>query len=105
VGTGGPIRSAILSAFGLDAGTYIATSGAISLLVDLTRVPVYLWSGFLMPEYYWYVPLLLAVALTGSYLSRVLVDRIPAPEFRVIINVAIMLVSLRLVAEAMLSLL
>lgn len=104
VGTGGPLRGAILSAFGLDTKTYIATSGAISLLVDLTRVPVYLWSGFLTPGYYWYVPLLLAVALIGSYLSRVLVDRVPASRFRWIIHLAIMLVSLRLVAEALLSL-
>ena len=101
VGTGGPIRGAFLSAFGLDSGTYIATSGAISLLVDLTRVPVYLLSGFLTPDYYLYVPALLAVALVGSSLSSVLVGRIPAPRFRVIINVAIMLVSLRLVAEAL----
>jgi len=101
VGTGGPIRSAFLSAFGLEAETYIATSGAISLLVDLTRVPVYLLSGFLTPDYYWYVPALLVVALVGSSLSRVLVSRISASRFRVIINVAIMLVSLRLVAEAL----
>ncbi len=105
VGTGGPIRGAILSAFGLESGTYIATSGAISLLIDLTRVPVYLLSGFLAPGYYWYVPLLLAVALVGSYLSRRLVERIPAASLRVIVNTAIMLVSLRLVAEGILSLL
>jgi len=105
VGTGGPIRGAILSAFGLEQGTYIATSGAISLLVDLTRVPVYLLSGFLAPGYYWYVPLLLAVALAGSYMSRRLVDRIPADRFRVIINLAIMLVSLRLVSEAVIGML
>jgi len=104
IGTGGPIRGAILSAFGLESGTYIATSGAISLLIDLTRVPVYLLSGFLAQDYYWYVPLLFLVAIAGSYLSRRLVERMLAARLRLVVNLAILLVSLRLIAEAILSL-
>lgn len=99
IGTGGPIRGAVLSAFRFKKSTYIATSGMISFFVDLIRVPVYLVGGFLTPPYYGYVPLLFLVAITGAYTSTKLVTRIPTKTFRVVILCAIVLVSLKLVIE------
>ncbi len=104
VGTGGPLRGAILIGFGLERELYIVTSGVISFMIDLTRIPVYLWRGFLTPQYYSYLPFLLIVALAGSYTSRMFVDRLPVERFTKLVQVAILLVSLKLVYEGLTSL-
>jgi uncharacterized protein len=44
VGNQGGIRSAALLGFDLPARAFIATAGAIALVVDAVRLPVYLWS-------------------------------------------------------------
>jgi uncharacterized membrane protein YfcA len=105
VGTGGPLRGAILIGFGLQRELYIATSGVISLMIDLTRIPVYLWKGLLPPEYYWYLPFLFVVALAGSYTSKFIVERVPVKKFTKIVQAAILLVSLKLVLEGLTDLL
>lgn len=104
VGTGGPLRGAILIGFGLERELYIATSGVISFMIDLTRIPVYLWKGFLQPQYYSYLPFLLIVALAGSYTSKFIVKRVPVERFTKIVQASILLVSLKLVYEGLTAL-
>lgn len=104
IGTGGPIRGAILSGFGLEKDSYIATNGIISFFIDLTRISVYLSMGFLLPEFYWYIPLLFLVSLLGGFFSRLIVDRISVKEFSMIIQLAIILVSIKLVYDGLSSL-
>jgi len=99
IGTGGPIRGALLSAFQLTPQTYISTSGAISFLVDMIRVPIYLLKGFLQPRFYMYVPLLFLVAITGAVLSRQLVARTSSIKFRQLIRIAIGIMGLKLFVE------
>lgn len=99
IGTGGPIRGALLSAFQLTPQTYISTSGAISFLVDMIRVPTYLLNGFLQPQFYVYVPFLFLVAVTGAVLSRQLVARTSSTVFRQVIRIAIGSVGLKLFVE------
>ena len=99
IGTGGPIRGALLSAFQLTPQTYISTSGAISFLVDMIRVPTYLLNGFLQPRFYSYVPLLFLVAITGAVLSRQLVARTSSTRFRQLIRIAIGIMGLKLFVE------
>ena len=101
VGTGGPLRGAILLGFGLERELYIATSGVISFMIDLTRIPVYLWKGFLTPEFYVYLPFLLIVALAGAYTSKVVVKKIPVEKFTGIVQASILIVSLKLVYEGL----
>jgi len=103
VGTGGPIRAAIVTGFGLEKERYISTSGAISFLIDITRITVYLQRGFLQPEYYWYIPFLLIVALAGAYTSKKIVDHIPLSRFTKLVQMAILLVSLKLVIDGLTS--
>ena len=99
IGTGGPIRGALLSAFQLPPQTYISTSGSISFLVDLIRVPTYLLNGFLQPRFYVYIPFLFLVAITGAVLSRQLVARTGSTVFRQFIRIAIGGVGLKLFTE------
>ena len=105
IGTGGPIRGALLSAFQLTPQTYISTSGAISFLVDMIRVPTYLLNGFLQPRFYVYVPFLFLVAITGAVLSRQLVARTSSTVFRQFIRFAIGGVGLKLFVENVILLL
>ena len=96
IGTGGALRSAFLTAFGLPKDTYLATSAAAALAVDLTRIPVYLSQGFLEKSYYPHVLLLLIVAFLGSYLGKLIVTRIPQPLFRKIVLLALLVMGVYL---------
>lgn len=85
IGTGGALRSAFLTAFGLPKDRYLATSAAVALAVDLTRIPVYLSQNFLFPSFYVYIPILFIIAFAGSYLGKLIVTRIPQPLFKKIV--------------------
>lgn len=89
IGTGGALRGMFLSAFSLHKEQYVSTAAAIALLVDLTRLPVYFASGFLDKQYYWMIPVILAVALVGSYTGKQIVKKIPQQVFRKVVLVAL----------------
>lgn len=69
------------------------------MMIDLTRVPVYLASGFLRPGYYPYTPFLFIVAISGSYFSRNIVSWLSPGLFRRIILIAVSIVSLKLIYD------
>lgn len=96
IGTGGALRGAFLTAFGLPKEKYIATAAAIALAVDATRVPVYMSEGFFDQKFYWMLPMLCAVALLGSYIGRLIVQKIPQQNFRRVVLIAIFLVGAEL---------
>ena len=54
VGTGGALRAIFLTGFNLEKTKYIATAAVIALATDSTRIPLYLYQGFLLPQYYYY---------------------------------------------------
>lgn len=95
VGTGGALRGAFLTAFGLPKEQYITTAATIALAVDITRIPVYVQQGFLTPQYYSYLPLLLVVALSGSFIGKRIVDRVPQAQFKKIVLVALLAIGLK----------
>jgi len=99
IGTGGALRGAFLTGFGLPKDKYIATTAAIALAVDLTRIPVYLSSGFLENKYYWYIPLLLIIALLGSFSGKQIVGRIPQKKFTKFVLTAILLIGLKFIYD------
>lgn len=85
IGTGGALRAAFLTAFGMSKARYIVTGAAIALMVDATRLPLYVGQGFLRPEYYWFLPVLFALAIAGSLAGKRLVDKLPQILFRKIV--------------------
>lgn len=91
IGTGGALRGAFLTGFGLPKEKYVATAAAIALAVDVTRIPVYLSQGFLTDQYYWYLPVLFVLAFAGSFTGKQIVKRFPQKTFRKIVLVAILL--------------
>lgn len=95
IGTGGALRGAFLTGFGLPKEKYIATAAGIALAVDVTRIPVYIKQGFLANQYWWYMPFLFIVALAGSFTGRQIVEKFPYKVFRKIILMALLLAGLK----------
>lgn len=91
IGTGGAIRGLTLAAFNLEKGMFVATSAAIDFGVDVSRMLIYLDHGFLTPEFYIYIPVLLLIAFAGSWAGRLLLTRIEQQHFRKIVLVLIFL--------------
>lgn len=55
---------------------------------------VYLRSGFLAAESFWFVPALLVVAFAGSYSGKVLLNKILQKNVRKIVLVLVLLIGL-----------
>ena len=99
VGTGGALRATLLQGFNIEKVKYIATAATIALATDATRIPVYISQGFLTEQYYLYLPILLAIALAGSFIGRKIVRRIDQEKFRKMVLVAIILVSIKFIID------
>lgn len=96
-GIGGPIRGAFLISYDLDKYSYIATLAALAVLIDLTRIPIYLTNNLLESQYYYYVPVLIILGILGSYTGKKIVNRIPQAEFKRLVLVAVGLASIILI--------
>jgi len=104
IGTGGALRGAFLTSFKLKKDVYIATAAGIAFAVDLTRIPIYVGSGFLNSGLYWSLPLLFIIAIIGSYVGKLLVDKLPQDSFRRVVLAAIGLVALKFIYDGVLFL-
>ncbi|HEX5904915.1 MAG TPA: sulfite exporter TauE/SafE family protein [Candidatus Nitrosocosmicus sp.] len=103
VGTGGALRATFLTGFNLEKTKYIATAAVIALGTDATRIPLYLSQGFLLQHYYYYIPILAATAIGGSYIGKKIVGKIDQNIFRKIVLIAIILVSINFIISGSLS--
>jgi uncharacterized membrane protein YfcA len=97
IGIGGPIRSAFLISYNLDKFKYIATLAAIAVIVDVTRIPIYIANNLLEPQFYYYIPPLVIIGIVGSYIGKRIVNKIPQDIFKKVVLVAIALASLLLI--------
>ncbi len=96
IGLGGAVRSVFLISTKIDKKTYIATSAAIAVIVDVTRVSVYLYQGALRSEYFSYIIPLVVLAFFGVFTGKRFLVRLETKLFKRIVLGAIMAVSLRL---------
>ncbi len=96
-GIGGAIRSMFLTAFDLPKTVYIATAGAIGLLVDSTRIIAYFTGGATLPKELWYGLLFfIPISFVGAQIAKVIVDKIPQNKFRVVVAVFLFVIGLKL---------
>lgn len=70
LGKGGAIRGLTMAAFNLEKSIFIATSAFIDLMIDATRTVVYYENGYMNKELLIYLPFLLVIGFTGSYLGK-----------------------------------
>jgi len=99
IGTGGAIRSACLLAFGLPRDVYLGTSAAIALVVDATRLPVYLAEQFIPWRMLPAVASLILVAFAGAWLGQRLIRRASPAVFRWFILAMLTLMGLKLCVD------
>lgn len=96
-GVGGTIRGAFLSAFNLPKAVYIATAGAIGIIVDSTRIVAYFTGGAILPSYFWYGLLLfIPLSFLGANIAKKIINRIPQEKFRFIISIFLLIIGLKL---------
>jgi len=99
IGTGGALRGAFLTGVKLPKSRYLATTAAIAVAVDLTRIPIYLRDGFLQRANYWIVPVLLVCSVIGAYLGTWIVRRFTYALFRTVVLVTILLAGVYFVVQ------
>lgn len=96
-GVGGAVRGAFLAAFDLKKAVYIATSGAIAIVIDTVRIGTYLHGGArLDPVLAWGLLAFIPASLLGAHLAKKVVERIPQDSFRLVVAVFLALAGLRL---------
>src|SRR3990167_2139603 len=87
-GIGGAIRSMFLTAFDLPKAVYIATAGAIGILVDSTRIVTYFIGGTTLPAKLWYGLLVfIPTSFIGANVAKGIVEKIPQEKFRTVVAV------------------
>jgi len=99
IGTGGALRATFLTGLKMEKEKYIATSAVIALGTDATRIPYYISSGFLAEQYYYLIPFLFGTAVVGSYIGRKIVTRIDQEKFKMMVLIAIILVSIKFIVD------
>ncbi len=96
IGLGGAIRSMFLISTKIKKEVYVATSAAIAVVVDTTRISVYLFSSSLETRYYWYIAPLIAIAFLGTFLGVKLLTRLPEAAVKRAVLVLLLLVGIRM---------
>ncbi len=96
-GMGGAIRSVFLTAFDLPKAVYIATAGAIAFTIDSARLTTYIASGVRLDDVLlWGILLFIPASFLGAYLAKLIVDKIPQEQFRLVVAAFLFLVGTKL---------
>ncbi|GGG41805.1 hypothetical protein GCM10011414_09160 [Croceivirga lutea] len=82
LGTGGAIRGLTMAAFNLEKNAFIATSAFIDFMIDLTRSFVYYGNGYITKEILIYIPFLIVIGWIGTYLGKLILNKIPQEKFK-----------------------
>lgn len=90
VGTGGAIRGMLLAAFSMQKDIFIATSALVDFGVDLSRGVVYIFNGFVKMEHLPIVFGLLLVSIAGTYLGKLILEKLSEKTFRYIVLLMIL---------------
>lgn len=101
MGAGSVVRSAFLTAFGLEKIKYMAVAAAVALSVSLTRIQVYILNGFLKPNFYSIIPILIIIALCGSFVGKNVVNKLQQDKFRKIVLIAISIISINFIIRGL----
>ena len=97
-GIGGEINAVALSTFNLKKAVYIATAGAISFMIDSTRIATYIRGGIglepaILSGFLIFIPL----SLIGAMIGKRGIEKIPQEKFRNFVAIFIFLFGLKLV--------
>lgn len=99
IGTGGAIRGMSLAAFNLQKNTFIATSAAIDFFVDLSRTFVYAYNGYFKSEHWVHLPFLLIAAFVGSYIGKIMLQKVSQDYFRRIVLLLLLIIGITMILK------
>ena len=91
VGTGGVLRGLALTALQLPKNTFIMTSASVDVGGDFLRMIIYLKSGYMDWNHWFYIPLLGVAAFIGTRLGKVVIDKLNQNQFERIVAVFILI--------------
>ncbi len=94
LGTGGAIRGLTMAAFNMEKSIYIATSAAIDFMIDFSRTVVYFGNGYIKKEVWFYLPFLLIIGFTGTYVGKRLLKYLPESRFKQFSLILILLIGI-----------
>ena len=98
VGTGGAIRGLVLASFNLEKNLFVGTSAAIDMGVDLSRTAIYFFNDYTGDTRGFYSPLLMVASFFGSYLGKIILEKIPQEKFKTLVLVLILTMGLTIMA-------
>lgn len=97
IGLGGAVRAAFLVAFDLSKEVFVATSAMIAVVIDVTRIPTYIFTKAVQESsYYILIPFLIVSAYLGVRTGKILLVKIKQEMFRRIVAVALLLVGIKI---------
>lgn len=92
LGTGGAIRGLTMAAFNLEKSVFIATSAVIDFAVDLSRTVVYYFNGYITKDILIYIPFLMVIGITGTYIGKLILTKISQTNFKKISLILILII-------------
>ncbi len=99
IGTGGAVRGLSLAAFNLDKGMFVGTSAAIDFGVDFSRSVIYSWNGYLTSESLVMIPGLILIAITGSYIGKLILGKFQQETFRKLVLLLILFIGITMIVK------
>jgi hypothetical protein len=99
LGTGGAIRGITMAAFSVEKSVFVATSAAIDLAVDGTRMIIYFLNGYIHKHDLYLIPFLIVIGFIGTYIGKIILDKIPQEKFRILVLLLILFVGITLILK------
>lgn len=97
-GIRGAIKSVFLTAYRLPKETYLATMGAIDVVVDITRLSGYIYhQGTSLQQPWWLLLTAIITSFAGAKCGQLFVGRLDATYFRLIVFGLLIIAGLRLI--------
>lgn len=103
IGSTGPLSAPFFLHSHLKKGCYVATKAACQLPVHLFKVLLYIFSGFILKDWIYYIIIALPVVFTGNMLGRFITQKVGGREYKFIVKVLITLISLRVFVKILLE--
>jgi uncharacterized protein len=100
VGNQGSIRSAALLGFELDKEQFVATATGIALMVDVARVPIYLWVQWPQIASIWQFILIATIGvIIGTLGGKKILEKLPENIFKKTVAAIILLIGILVLIE------
>jgi len=100
-GFAGPLVAPFFLATGLVRGAYIGTEAAAALTVHAVKLPVYGIGGAVTPQAIFAGAVLAPALIAGAWIGKRIVDRVSASLFTLLVEGALVVAAVRMIALAM----